>query len=106
MCMANGSGLKKLLGKVYMNSPAQKLKDEIAKNDPLSKALGYEAGLADPLGDEMARWSGGRSRSNQRALRIGDRQNEAMRDANYKELVYNSRPGHVRSISQRDSRRG
>lgn len=93
MCTAN---ISNLLNKTL----SARLREKISENDPLSRKLGY-AGLADPIGDFQHRQAGTKSKTMLRAERMGERVGDANRDAAYKEMVYNTRPAHVRGIAKR-----
>lgn len=89
MCKA----LLKNVASINQKMPHSQLKQRISRDDPLSKALGYE-GLADPLGDWEARRSGRPTKLMEKQERLRDQRALAARTAEATPTG-----GHIRSIA-------
>jgi hypothetical protein len=89
MCKSLFSNIAKLNQKM----PHSQLKQTISRDDPLSKALGYE-GLADPLGEWESRRAGTTTKLARKQERLRDQRAVAART---KEATPTG--GHIRSIA-------
>lgn len=94
MCKA----LLRKAAELNMKSPHGQLRQTISRDDPLSKALGYE-GLMDPLGDLESSLSGQPTKLDIKRRRNANEVATAQQNADYRRRVQAEGPGHVRAIS-------
>lgn len=91
---------KAILKKAIMESPHMKLREKIATEDPLAKALGYD-GLHDPLGEAQHKLMGTEHELNKKSRRRQERLTQEFKDAERAPTG-----GHIQSIAAKKARLG